>query len=282
LGADPLFADDALHLAPNSPAIDAADWDASYAAEPLPNGGRANLGAFGNTSQATPSVQLATPEITTGGGSTLQTDITSLTLNGRTSSATLNIRVNGSNSGVSYAPGSTHWSFVTTLSSAMTQFSVRAHAASGQSSAPATIQVTYLGILPDQGLGLVDAALPPDASAAGADLGSDANQIAVDTTSNAPDTSITDQKTHSPDLPPGAYDGGPGPAPDTSRSWPAPEPADVDAPTIPARRIGCAMAPEAAVPFLFWPLVLVVAGACLLCAKSRHRQAFGPGAASKR
>jgi hypothetical protein len=42
--------------AQNSPAIDAADPAADFAAEVLPNGGRANLGAYGNTAEASKSV----------------------------------------------------------------------------------------------------------------------------------------------------------------------------------------------------------------------------------
>lgn len=73
--ADPLFADRAggdFHLrstagrwnpvssawvvdAQHSPAIDAADPAASFAVEPAPNGGRANLGVYGNTAEASKS-----------------------------------------------------------------------------------------------------------------------------------------------------------------------------------------------------------------------------------
>jgi hypothetical protein len=71
--ADPLFADPAggdYHLrsshgryTPNgwindpisSPAIDAGDPASAYALEPQPNGGRINLGAYGNTLQASRS-----------------------------------------------------------------------------------------------------------------------------------------------------------------------------------------------------------------------------------
>lgn len=77
LSADPLFASAAdFHLrstggrfdpaanggaggfvvdAQHSPAIDAGDPAAAFAAEPLPNGGRVNLGAYGNTSEASKS-----------------------------------------------------------------------------------------------------------------------------------------------------------------------------------------------------------------------------------
>jgi hypothetical protein len=41
-----------LHLAPGSPCIDAGDPATPVGAEPLPNGGRVNLGAFGGTTEA--------------------------------------------------------------------------------------------------------------------------------------------------------------------------------------------------------------------------------------
>lgn len=53
---DPLFknpqADD-FHLLPNSPAIDVGNPESDYSQEPLPNGGRVDLGAYGNTPEAT-------------------------------------------------------------------------------------------------------------------------------------------------------------------------------------------------------------------------------------
>jgi parallel beta-helix repeat protein len=58
-------ADDNFHLAGGSPAIDAADPANVPLAEPNPNGGRDNLGNFGNTTQADPgpvnSLQLLSP-----------------------------------------------------------------------------------------------------------------------------------------------------------------------------------------------------------------------------
>ena len=41
------------HLKVNSPCIDAGDPASEYGNEPVPNGGRINLGAYGNTSEAT-------------------------------------------------------------------------------------------------------------------------------------------------------------------------------------------------------------------------------------
>src|SRR6185295_10319976 len=54
-----------FHLQTTSLAVDAGDPVAYYLAEPSPNGGRLNLGSFGNTTGATPSarqlVQLLSP-----------------------------------------------------------------------------------------------------------------------------------------------------------------------------------------------------------------------------
>ena len=47
--------DDNFLVAPNSPAIDAGALDDPFVNEPGPNGGRINLGAQGNTTQATTS-----------------------------------------------------------------------------------------------------------------------------------------------------------------------------------------------------------------------------------
>jgi len=43
-----------LHLQPDSPCIDAADPASPFALEPSPNGCRADIGAYGNTAEATP------------------------------------------------------------------------------------------------------------------------------------------------------------------------------------------------------------------------------------
>lgn len=47
------FVEGDYHLDPNSPAIDAGDPNSSCDWEPVPNGSRVNMGAYGNTSEAT-------------------------------------------------------------------------------------------------------------------------------------------------------------------------------------------------------------------------------------
>ncbi|MBN2377004.1 MAG: hypothetical protein JXD22_11415 [Sedimentisphaerales bacterium] len=52
---DPLFVDSAnrdYHLLPDSPCIDAGDPASDFSLEPKPNGGRVNVGAYGNTDDA--------------------------------------------------------------------------------------------------------------------------------------------------------------------------------------------------------------------------------------
>ncbi len=59
--SDPLFVGgNDYHLKPCSPAIDAGDPVSDYFNEPEPNGGRLNLGAYGNTAQATSSFSVDT------------------------------------------------------------------------------------------------------------------------------------------------------------------------------------------------------------------------------
>ncbi|MHC4500051.1 MAG: lamin tail domain-containing protein, partial [Planctomycetota bacterium] len=58
IDADPSFADEAsgdYHLLPCSPAIDAGDPTSDYTDEPWPNGSIINMGAYGNTCEATGS-----------------------------------------------------------------------------------------------------------------------------------------------------------------------------------------------------------------------------------
>jgi parallel beta-helix repeat protein len=50
--------DDDFHLRATSPAVDRGNPAASYSTEPSPNGGRIDLGAYGNTAEATPSTSV--------------------------------------------------------------------------------------------------------------------------------------------------------------------------------------------------------------------------------
>lgn len=53
-----------FHLYPQSPCIDAGDPNDDFSNEPLPNGGRINMGAFGNSPEATPISSDPIPVIT--------------------------------------------------------------------------------------------------------------------------------------------------------------------------------------------------------------------------
>jgi hypothetical protein len=58
MGLDPKFTGAAagdVHLQPASPCIDAGDPASPFALEPLPNGGRVDMGAYGNSGESTPS-----------------------------------------------------------------------------------------------------------------------------------------------------------------------------------------------------------------------------------
>ncbi len=58
-------ADDDFHLQSSSPAIDAGDPNSPFLSEPAPNGGRVNIGGYGNTFEATnspdPLIQVLSP-----------------------------------------------------------------------------------------------------------------------------------------------------------------------------------------------------------------------------
>ncbi len=59
IGSDPFFVfseAENYHLQPGSPCVDAGNPASPFFLEPQPNGGRINLGAYGNTPQATPTV----------------------------------------------------------------------------------------------------------------------------------------------------------------------------------------------------------------------------------
>ena len=56
IDADPCFVNPSIndyHLLPNSPCIDAGDPNSDFGLEPEPDGGRINMGAYGNTAEAT-------------------------------------------------------------------------------------------------------------------------------------------------------------------------------------------------------------------------------------
>jgi hypothetical protein len=66
ISADPLFEDISnhdYHLKPCSPAIDAGDPASDYSNEPEPNGDRINMGAYGNTTEATPKGADCSPRV---------------------------------------------------------------------------------------------------------------------------------------------------------------------------------------------------------------------------
>ncbi|MBF0104230.1 MAG: Ig-like domain-containing protein [Deltaproteobacteria bacterium] len=142
--SNPLFTNVVtLTVDSTSPSIDAGDWDDTFNSEPANNGGRINMGAFGNTASANTSAALVAPEISTNNGASFTTSTQTVTLTGRTSSSTSAIKVNDSVSGVSYTPGQTAWSVLKTLSIGSNAFSVRAFDSGNNQSGTDTIQVTY-------------------------------------------------------------------------------------------------------------------------------------------
>ncbi|MBC7187923.1 MAG: T9SS type A sorting domain-containing protein, partial [Calditrichaeota bacterium] len=83
-GTDPMFVAPYYphydyHLLPTSPCVDAGDPAEDYSLEPEPNGGRIDMGAYGNTPEATPNrlgAILALPDTSAAPGSTLIIPIT--------------------------------------------------------------------------------------------------------------------------------------------------------------------------------------------------------------
>lgn len=78
IDSDPLFVDPInqdFHLQHLSPCVDAGDPTSFYSAEPAPNGGRINMGAYGGTAEAT-----TTPPVITGQMALSTTEETALTI----------------------------------------------------------------------------------------------------------------------------------------------------------------------------------------------------------
>ncbi|MBI4556403.1 MAG: PKD domain-containing protein [Candidatus Hydrogenedentes bacterium] len=132
--------------AADSPCIDAGDPADPVNDEPTPNGGRINMGAYGGTYQAsrTPAT-VPPPVITTDGGNgpgvDYATNDSGLVLQGTCHLNTTEIRVNGSTTGVTYAPGATTWSFSGTLVNGDNVFEVVAVDPSSVTTAPDTILI---------------------------------------------------------------------------------------------------------------------------------------------
>ncbi|MBI4558445.1 MAG: carboxypeptidase regulatory-like domain-containing protein [Candidatus Hydrogenedentes bacterium] len=82
------------------------------------------------------------PVITTNGGADFTTEQSALTLEGTCGSDTASILVNGSTTGVTYAPGATTWSYAGVLAEGPNNFSVAARDALGNQSEAATIVIT--------------------------------------------------------------------------------------------------------------------------------------------
>lgn len=144
LTSNPDFADPtSFTLNTSSPAIDAGDWDSSFSNEPAPNGGKIDIGAHGNTSSATTSIPIVAPEITTNSGANFTNIDQTVTLAGRTSSATTDVLVNGSTTGVTYTDGETEWTYSGELSNGINAFSITSRNSSNNTSNPDTISVTW-------------------------------------------------------------------------------------------------------------------------------------------
>jgi len=105
------------------------------------------------SSPATVTITLDTaalnpPVITTNGGNDYATNQSALALEGTCSSDTAELRVNGSTSGVDYAPGATTWSYSVTLAEGDNHFSVVAYDAGEHPSVADMIAVTLDKTLP--------------------------------------------------------------------------------------------------------------------------------------
>lgn len=170
LSADPLFSNIAeLTLLSTSPALDKGDWESDYSDEPSPNGGRIDIGGFGNSAlSGVTTVNIAAPEITTNSGANFTVNAAAVTLEGSTSTSSDSVWVNGTTGGVSYTAGQVRWSYTGSLALGANAFSVLAKNGGGQSSAADTVQVTYADTTPP----LVTAVFPAD-GATGVDIFTD-------------------------------------------------------------------------------------------------------------
>lgn len=148
LTSDPSFSNTStLTLNNTSPAIDSGDWDSSFVNELNDNGGRINMGAFGNTASAVEAngggTVIVAPEITTNSGENITQEPTSLTLAGRTSSSANTVEVNDATTGVTYTAGQTSWTYTNnSLATGVNNFSIRSRTAGGTLSTADTISVT--------------------------------------------------------------------------------------------------------------------------------------------